>query len=164
MIHMSITLWFAQLQASGVRWLGALFALVPGMVLTVPMLMSGERSTDIGRGIALAAGPIGAALGWCFAPATARAGLRPGMVVAARFAALAVVIGAFLVGAWATTTATSADANHAFTDSAFLGLVGLIVLGLPMWGLTFLIALVWVGALRLATRSRDHGAGDIPSQ
>jgi hypothetical protein len=153
MLGMGNKLWPPRFRPSSLRWWGAALALVPGILLALLSLTSGGTNVT-GRGIALAAAPIGAALGWLFAPRATRPGWRTGIGAAAGFAAVAVMIGAFVVAALVAMNEPSADPNVAFRNFMTFTVFGLLLLGLPMFAFIFMIALSWVGALRLATGRR----------
>jgi hypothetical protein len=127
---------------SGVRVTGALLGLIIGVVTIVLSVADPESSRDplIGLLVTLLALP----LGWAFAPLAASPGLGNAFLSAASVTILAVPLGALLVGA-----AGSMSLGMGIADAVVFALIGLVILGLPIGMVTFVVASVWVGLLRL---------------
>ena len=127
------------------RWLGALIALMVGIVLAIAWPSDGDV---LGRTIRTLVAPIGALLAWLLAPRAAKPGLSSALLTATTFALLAVLIGAFAV-AWAVAFEPSAETSPVGASLA-VGLMGLVIFGLPMFAFTLPVTLLWVGLLRLS--------------
>jgi hypothetical protein len=95
---------------------------------------------------------LGAVLGAVFGPGAARPGLRSALLTSTWVTATAVPLGAIGVAASMFSggpTVSTIDAIAATLAAAF---VGLLFLGLPITALTYVVANIWVGLVRLAAR------------
>jgi hypothetical protein len=155
MVAVSIMLWLGLVFRDRVRWWGGALGLVPGVVLLIAISPYGE-SASVGRGIAVAAAPVGAILGWLLAPVAMRSGRGSAAWASISFAAAAVLIGSFVVSA--TVLGQQTDRDAAFANTMTGGLFGLLFLGLPMFVITLPIAYLWVVALRQVVRRRTNAS------
>jgi hypothetical protein len=94
---------------------------------------------------------FGAALGWTFAALAASPGWRNGLQAAAAITLVAVVLGSFLVVALSMDYSTT-EPSAWIPTILEAGVLGLIFLGIPMMIATFVVATVWVGAVKLGQR------------
>jgi hypothetical protein len=110
--------------------------------LTVIPSISAEP-TNIGPAIAIASVPIGATMGWLFAPAAAEPGTRSAFAVATGLALIAVVVGSFVAAA--LIAQPGLDPSAETSNMLNMAVFGLVFFGLPMFVAIMLIALMWVG-------------------
>lgn len=95
---------------------------------------------------------LGALLGWVFSRGALRPGFRSAISAAAGITVLAVPLGALALGLLMSVGSDSLTPAEVVAASFGLAFVGLLFFGLPLAGLTFIVANVWVGALRLVVR------------
>ena len=94
-------------------------------------------------------------LGWIFARKAMQPGLRSALSAAAGVTALAVPLGALLIGMLLVVNGQGRlEAGEAVLAGLVLAFVGLLFFGLPLAGLTFVTASIWVAVLRLLVGGR----------
>ena len=94
---------------------------------------------------------LGPALSWLFAERATRAGWRPALAAALWLDLAAVVLGAFVVAGLATFE-SGADSAVVVGGTLAFGLIGLVLLGIPMLALVFVVAIAWVSIVRAVER------------
>jgi hypothetical protein len=125
------------------RAIGAVAGLIVGAIGPVGMLLE-PWPTNLDWAIAGALVTAAPILGWTFGPEAAGPRLVNGLRAALWAALSGVVLGAFLTAAIWT----------AFSEGAIpLGLIGLLIFGVPALLPGIALALVWVGAVRLCVRT-----------
>jgi len=149
----------------GVRPLGAVvgasFGLVAAALGAVFTSGSGATSTVVLGGAVLV---LATPLGWVFARRAVQPGVWSAFTAAIGITAVAVPLGAIGIGALMALGADNLTASEAFGGVLFVTIVGLLLFGLPLAGLTFVVASLWVGVLRLVVgwRGRAHDS-DAPA-
>lgn len=125
-----------------------------GAAFGVPFIAAGTSPSASGTALiaGLAMLVIGGVLGARFAPRAVRPGVRSAFATSALVTAFAVPLGAISVAASMATNAGPPFAPEAIVGVLALAAIGLIFLGLPMAGLTFVAANVWVALVRFAAR------------
>ena len=147
-----------------VRLLGALVGGAFGFVLIgVGLLVASPgEATEAAVGVGLVVVILGGLLGALFAPNAVRPGLRAALATSAGVTAVAVPLGA--VGLAALQFGGRASSlGEAVAATFAIAFVGLLLLGLPMAGLTFVVVNLWVALLRLVVHQvslTDSGAAD----
>lgn len=136
------------------RALGATLGSVFGVALIAAglLLASPGGATEATLAFGFIVLVLGAILGAAFGPRAAQPGIRSGLLTSAWVTALAVPLGAIGVAVSmfpGTDTVSSTDFVAVILAIAF---VGLLYLGLPMAGLTYVVANIWVVLVRLAGR------------
>jgi hypothetical protein len=112
----------------------------------------GLRSGSADTAFAASALILGPMLSWLFAERAARGGWRTALAAALGLDLAAVVLGAFVVAGLATFE-SGADAAVVVERTLAFGLIGLVLLGIPMLALVFVVAIVWVSIVRVVTRT-----------
>lgn len=100
-------------------------------------------------------------LGWVFAPRAVQPGVWSAFTASAGITALAVPLGAIGVGVLIAAGAPVHSLSDDVGGILALALVGLLLFGLPFAGLTFLVANLSVGVLRIVVGRRRKGPGPI---
>jgi hypothetical protein len=88
-------------------------------------------------------------LGWLFARRATRPGIRSALTAAAGITAIAVPLGALAIGSLMAVGGGSLSPGEIVGAAVVLAFLGLLFFGLPLAGLTFVTASVWVGVVRL---------------
>lgn len=143
-----------------VRSVGALVGACIGLLVMAAGILLADgsaRATTLVVGVAVLV--VAMPLGWLFAHRATQPGLRSALATAAGITVIAVPLGALAIG---TLTAVGADGlswGEVVVSGVAMGFVGLLFLGLPLAGLTFVVASVWVGVLRLIVGGWRGGCG-----
>jgi hypothetical protein len=141
---------FSAVRPDVVRVAGIGVAVAMGLAFACPVLTESDAPfTD--RAVALATTPIAVVLAWLFAHRAVRPGWRWWLSAALAFDIAAVFAGSFVVAAGAGVAAGE-DLGVVIGGGVALGLLGLVFLGIPMLAFGFVVALVWVGLVRLVVR------------
>jgi hypothetical protein len=138
----------------GLRSLGAILGAAFGLVVITGGLIfaSPGDATEAAIGLGIIVLVLGGVLGALFGVRAARPGVRSAVLTSAFVAALAVPLGTIGVAASMSTRSGTVSVVDTFASTIAIAFVGLVFLGLPMAGLTFIVANLWVGLLRLAAR------------
>lgn len=94
---------------------------------------------------------IAPVLGWLFAPEAAGPRAANGLRATLWVSLIGVVVGAFLTAGIASLGVTE-NFGDQFRDTVAVGLIGLILFGLPAMLPAILVTLVWVGMVRVGVR------------
>lgn len=109
---------------------------------------------------------LGGSLGWLYAPRAARPGTLNAAGTAGRITAFAVPLGALLSSLLLLLGRIADSGVGGFAQFGVpevvggivgMALVGLLFFGLPMAGLTFVVASIWVFLVRFAVARRSRG-------
>jgi hypothetical protein len=137
--------------------IGAAIGASPGAIVLVGGLLFGSPgSVETTIGVGLSTVVLGAVLGWLFAPSVAVGDSRSVLSTTAEMTIIAVPLGALGVAASLIGVRILAgeiqglDAGQTIVGTLGLTFVGLLVLGLPLAGITFGVVSVWAGLVRLA--------------
>jgi hypothetical protein len=107
-------------------------------------------------------------LGFAFGPRAVHPGYRSALGTSARVTALAVPLGAIFVAALEFGRQPAPSWMEWAAGIGAIALVGLLFLGLPLAGLVFLVANLWLIALRVVVRlalgNPGPRSGDIPAR
>lgn len=129
------------------RLLGAIVAVLLWTPAT--LLFAAAKPDEVAIALIVAGFPVSGGVGALLAPAAVQSG---GMAyrVAVRFAALAVLIGAFV---WALLIALLHPENQSFLGAVVgYAVLGLLVMGLPLLLFGFNAALLWTAIVRGVAR------------
>jgi hypothetical protein len=148
------------------RVLGALFGV--GFTILFAAVGLAVASSDDARAAVMAVGAtvlvLGGLLGFVFAPRAVKPGERSALGSSARVTAWAVPLGAMCMAALEFGRPSAMSWTEWAGGIAAVALVGILLLGLPLAGLVFLVANVWVIVLRVVVRyargtfqARDRG-------
>jgi hypothetical protein len=113
---------------------------------------------------------LGGLLGFAFAPRAAQPGERSALSTSALLTAVAVPLGAIFIAALEFGAETSSSWLESAGGIGAIALVGLLFLGLPLAGLVFVVANLWVISLRavlrlaIARSGIDNRSGDISAR
>jgi hypothetical protein len=132
---------------SGVRIVGSATAIALALVAFAGSLRDAD-APFVDQATAVAGVPIVALLGWVLAHRAVAPGWRSGVRAASVFALTAVVAGSFAVAAQAAIAA-GGDVGAGVGGTIALGLIGLVFFGIPTLAIGLVLALAWVGLLRL---------------
>lgn len=91
-------------------------------------------------------------LGWLFAPRALAPGTRSALGAAAGITAVAVPIGALLIGLGMVVGRSDLTLGDTLAGLLFVVVAGLVLFGLPLGCLTFAVAGVWVGLVRVLNK------------
>jgi hypothetical protein len=136
------------------RVLGALVGVGFGTVFVA--LGLAVATSDDGRAAVVGVGTtvlaLGGLLGFAFGPRAAQPGERSALSTSARVTALAVPLGAIFAAALEFGREPAPSWLEWTAGIGAIALVGLLLLGLPVAGLVFVVANLWVIALRIVLR------------
>jgi hypothetical protein len=149
-------------------------ALGAGISLSVAVVLAGAAGADLvdqglegllalcSLGAAIGV-PVGGLLGWIHAPAAASTGGSGRLLLVARLASLAVLLGAAVLsfgmafGGLLFAGADVVSLSGAAATAAMLFFFGLLIFGVPAWGLAAAVCALWVMAVN-ELLSYDEGA------
>ena len=130
-----------------VRAVGALLGLIIGVAWIVAAVVNPEPSPDPMTGLLVTV--LAPPLGWAFAPMAASPGLGDAFLSAASITVIAVPLGALMVAA-AMGSHSGLGLGEDIAGTLVIAIIGLVILGLPIALVTFVVASIWVGLLRVA--------------
>ena len=130
--------------------LGAAF----GLAVMAGGLLFASRgdATGAALGLGFTVLVLGAVVGALFGPSAAKPGIRSALLTSAGVTVLAVPLGAIGVAVSMFPVARITSSTDAIAATLAVAFVGIVFAGLPMAGLTYVVANVWVGLVRLAAR------------